>query len=153
MRQTATINTKIWSNARFRVISDEVKLLYFYVLTHPNLSDLGTLPGEVMRDTTDLGWPTKTFYTVINYSMQLIRYDKVGDFLWLPDYFLHNPVTSVKSMEDWESTQMNLPRCPLKHRVMLEASLVVKQFSNDLQDALPDSFKAVCANRHVLIIG
>ena len=46
MSRYCKIDVKIWNDKRFRQLNNAAKLVFFLLLTHPNMSMLGTLRGS-----------------------------------------------------------------------------------------------------------
>lgn len=153
MRDYAQINTDIWLSKRFKVLPNKIKLFYFYLLTHPDLTDLGTLRLNVKNLADRLGWSMELFEDVLKYSslVKVVLYDEMAKFLWIPDFFLHNPVTSIESMARWETTHANLPASWLKNKLTLHATLAAQQMFIRCHAALPQAFKDACLNSSFLV--
>lgn len=147
----ASINTAIWQNPRFRVLPPECKLLYCYLLTNPDLSDLGTLPLSALK-----ALPHQFGLSEEYLSQCLQRLDGLGfalrkpmtGFLWLPDYFWHNPIRSLARMKPWEKIQASLEEGCLKPQVIQAALLAVQQFTIRGYTELPSAFQAMVLNPH-----
>ena len=46
-RRYRKISVCIWNDAKFMALSHEAKLIVFFMLTHPSLTQLGALRGNV----------------------------------------------------------------------------------------------------------
>lgn len=51
----------IWNDEKFRVLSDDGKLLFFMLLTHPITTAIGTLRANIPGLSAEIGWKEKRF--------------------------------------------------------------------------------------------
>ena len=62
------IDIRIWNDKKFNQLSDDGKLVFFQLLTHPNLLPIGAMRGSMSGLAWDLKWPLdryKPAYTEI----------------------------------------------------------------------------------------
>ena len=51
------IDTRIWNDLKFNQLSDDGKLVFFQLLTHPTLLPIGAMRGSLAVLACDLKWP------------------------------------------------------------------------------------------------
>gem|GEM_PF-5036031 len=147
----AQINTAIWQSPRFRVIPNECKLLYVYLLTHPDVSDLGTLPLPALKELPrqfGLSEASLSHWLQHLEGLGFVMSERMTGFLWLPDFFWHNPLTSLERIAGWEKTHTSLAEGWLKPKVTQAAVLAVQQFTLRGYTALSPAFKDIFLNPH-----
>ena len=143
------IDTRIWNDAKFMALSDAAKLLFFFCLTHPNLTMVGAMRATRSGIAEELGWLneafdeglpkrfTEPFAELI--SAGLIRYDKCG-FLWLPNFLKYNPLENQNQCKGACTALDLLPECDLKSSLISHVKEVVEGLSKRFDKGLPEGF-------------
>lgn len=114
MARYRKIDPRIWNDAKFCSFSERGKLLFFYVLTHPNMTMIGMLRAtpeglfsELGFDTSDCqaDWQAVCEAGVVQVAKQgLIR---------LPNFLRYNEPESPSVVKSWASCFDLLPECDL----------------------------------------
>ena len=55
------MDPRIWNDAKFRDLSDNAKLVFFMLLTHPNMTALGAMRATVAGLAEEMGWEPEAF--------------------------------------------------------------------------------------------
>ena len=61
MARYRKISPSIWNDAKFRSLSDNGKLVFFMLLTHPQTSAIGTLRAYPQGLAPEMGWSENAF--------------------------------------------------------------------------------------------
>lgn len=61
MARYRKISPRIWNNTKFRSLSNNAKLVFFMLLTHPLTSSVDVLDGFPQRLVAETGWSMRTF--------------------------------------------------------------------------------------------
>lgn len=115
MAQYRKIDVRIWNDKKFRQLDNTAKLVFLLLLTHPNMSMLGTLRGSKeslayeINVTSDVMAHAMT--DVISHGMAYV--DDMG-LIFIPNFLKYNAPTSPQSLVNWDAIIENLPECELK---------------------------------------
>ena len=115
MAQYRKIDVRIWNDKKFRQLDNTAKLVFLLLLTHPNMSMLGTLRGSKeslayeINVTSDVMAHAMT--DVISHDMAYV--DDMG-LIFIPNFLKYNAPTSPQSLVNWDAIIENLPECELK---------------------------------------
>ena len=115
MAQYRKIDVRIWNDKKFRQLDNTAKLVFLLLLTHPNMSMLGTLRGSKeslayeIDVTPDVMAHAMT--DVISHGMAYV--DDMG-LIFIPNFLKYNSPTSPQSLTNWDAIIENLPECELK---------------------------------------
>ena len=71
------VDPRIWNDQKFSSLSDDGKLVFLFVLTHPHMTALGAMRTNTQGLSVELGWPhakfSKAFREVL--AKALLEYD------------------------------------------------------------------------------
>jgi hypothetical protein len=56
MSQYRKVDTRIWNDAQFCGLSDDGKLVFLLLLTHPNMTSLGAMRATLAGLAEEIGW-------------------------------------------------------------------------------------------------
>lgn len=115
MAQYRKIDVRIWNDKKFRQLDNTAKLVFLLLLTHPNMSMLGTLRGskESLAYEIDVtpDAMAHAMTDVISHGMAYV--DDMG-LIFIPNFLKYNAPTSPQSLVNWDAIIENLPECDLK---------------------------------------
>lgn len=115
MAQYRKIDIRIWNDKKFRQLDNTAKLVFLLLLTHPNMSMLGTLRGskESLAYEIDVtpDVMSHAMTDVISHGMAYV--DDMG-LIFIPNFLKYNAPTSPQSLVNWDAIIENLPECDLK---------------------------------------
>lgn len=137
------VSCQIWLDQKFLGLSDDAKLVFLLILTHPNLTSFGAMKASPASLTDELGWLTErlseAFREVL--SEGLAMYDEKARLLVLPNFNKHNKPASPNVVKSWVHGYKELPECPLKDELYHQ----LKAFSEGLSEGFRVAFgKAFC---------
>lgn len=128
------IDVRIWNDAKFRKLDNLAKLVFFLLLTHPNMSLIGTLRGSKESLAYEIGVTpdamAHAMTDVIDHGMAHV--DEMG-LIFIPNFLKYNAPTSPQSLKNWDDIIENLPECDLKTVV---CTLVLKFVNEKLSDQM-----------------
>ena len=87
------IDTRIWNDEKFRSLTDQGKLLFLYILTHPNMTALGAMRHTVAGLTAELGWTAEAAHDVVREMTNSdgpVIIDGQASFIGLRNWFKYN---------------------------------------------------------------
>ena len=130
---------QIWLDQKFLSLSDDGKLVFMLILTHPNLTSFGAMKASPASLTDELGWLTErlseAFQEVL--AKDLVHYDKTARLLMLPNFIKHNKPASPNVVISWLGGYKELPECILKD----ELFHVLKDYAEAMSEAFQEAFR------------
>ncbi|MDO9002830.1 MAG: hypothetical protein Q7V20_05195 [Aquabacterium sp.] len=142
MARYRKIDPRIWNDAKFRELGDNGKLVFFMLLTHPNMTALGAMRATLAGLAEELGWQPeafrKAFLDVLSKGMA--EHDSKACLVALPNFLKYNPPESPNVVKAWLSALDLLPECGLKTRVIAGAGDFAKGLTHGFTEALPEVF-------------
>ena len=142
MARYRKIDPRIWNDAKFRELSDNGKLVFFMLLTHPNMTALGAMRATLAGLAEELGWDAKAFQEAFRdvLSKGMAEHDSKACLVALPNFLKYNPPESPNVVKAWLSALDLLPECGLKTRVIAGAGDFAKGLTHGFAEALPEVF-------------
>lgn len=109
------ISTRIWGDANFRSFSNNGKLVWFFVLTHPQMTSMGAMRATIPGLAAELGWSEKAFREAFRepLSKGMLKVDEKASLLVVPKFLFHNAPESPNVVTSWSSQYEVLPECQL----------------------------------------
>jgi hypothetical protein len=133
------IHCTIWNEERFASISNNAKLAYFYILTHPNMTALGAMRGTANGIAAELGVSTSAVNELLN--IHLVQYDPATSCLYVPDFIEWQAPESTNVVKAWAKSFDLIPDGIFKRQVVLEAHAYIRTLSTPFQVAFDKALK------------
>lgn len=142
MARYRKIDPRIWNDAKFRDLSDNGKLTFFMLLTHPNMTALGAMRATLPGLAEELGWKAEAFHRAFQEvtAKGMAEHDPKACFVGLPHFLKYNPPESPNVVKAWIGSLDLLPECELKNRVIARSSEYAKGMTQGFAEALPEAF-------------
>lgn len=150
MARYRKIDTRIWSDAKFRKLSDNGKLLWFYLLTNQSTTSLpGLYKAGKASICEDLDWNPKGFQEGFQELLNkgLARVDWDSRLMWIPNAIKYNPPENPNVVKGWRAAWDELPECELKLSAFLRFEEFLKGFSKGFQKAFYQACPKGMANQ------
>lgn len=138
MARYRKISVCIWNDAKFNGLSDDGKLAFIFVLTHPHMTALGAMRATIPGLACELGWPTERLREAFEKASRegIIKYDKRASCVFLPNFVKHNPPESPNVVIAWAKCLEEIPECCLKTQAIQAAILVAESLSEAFRKPL-----------------
>ncbi len=149
MARYRKIDTRTWNDRKFNLLSDDGKLEFFLLLTHPHLLPIGAMRGSLIGLASEIHWTIarfqKGFQEILNQNM--VKYDEQAAFIWLPNFIKYNLPASPNVVRSWDDYLDYLPECSLKDELIAAVAMVINQLSDSFREALPIVFAKTLPNQ------
>ena len=111
MARYRKISPSIWNDAKFRDLSDNGKLVFFMLLTHPQTTAMGTLRAYPQGLAPELGWSEKAFREAFREGIEkgMVMCSEKAGLIWLPNFLKHNTPENPNVLKSWAGA---LEDCP-----------------------------------------
>ena len=142
MSRYRKVDPRIWNDAKFSGLSDEAKLLFFMLLTHPSMTALGAMRGTLPGLAAEIGWSAEGFLKAFQEVSEkgMAEHDERACLVALPKFLKYNPPESPNVVKAWAAAVDMLPECELKNRVIARAKSFAEGMSEGFAKALPEAF-------------
>lgn len=145
------VDVRIWNDERFRELSDDGKLVFLKLLTHPNMTSLGAMRASPAGLADDLCWGAERLAAALGESLALgmVELDRRGPLVALPNFLKYNAPESPNVLRSWVRSLDLLPACALKtltlHRVKAFAEGLSEGFQRAFTEAFADALEKASA--------
>lgn len=136
------IDSRIWNDGKFCALSERGKLVFFMLLTHPNMTALGAMRGTVQGLAAEIGWSPEAFREAFREALAkgMAEHDEKACFIALPKFINYNPPESPNVVKAWVGALDLLPECDLKNKVIQRAKEYAEGMREGFAKALPEAF-------------
>lgn len=133
------IDPRIWNDERFRALTDDGKLVFLFLLTHPHLTALGAMRGTIPGFAAELGWNLKRFRDAIKdvTDLGLVQVCEKAAWICVPNFLRYNEPEGPNSVtKAWVMALDLLPECSEKGHLMERCRAYLEARSKNFKDAM-----------------
>lgn len=140
-RRYRKISVCIWNDAKFMTLSNDAKLIVFFMLTHPDLTQLGALRANVPGLACELGMELEAFTKGFQEVLQqgIIKHDEKLLF-WFPNFLKYNLPESPNVVKSWHYGFNELPESELRNTILIGVKALVDGLSQGFREAFTKAF-------------
>jgi hypothetical protein len=138
------IDVRIWNDEKFNGLTDNGKLLFLFLLTHPHMTPLGGMRTTLGGLADELKWnkraANKHFSELLN--AKFIFYDHKNHLLIFRNFIKYNQPESPNVIKGWNYYLDLIPEGELKIQLIQQSTQFISEnFSKAFQEALPEAFR------------
>ena len=143
------VDTRIWNDAKFREMSDDGKLAFLLLLSHPHMTALGAMRASMGGLAADLDWTTERLSKAFAEALVkgLAKHDAKACFVWLPNFLKYNRPESPNVVISWSKALDLLPECLLKYELIKAVKAFTEGLPEGFAKALPEDFRKSMPNQ------
>ena len=143
MARYRKVDPRIWNDAKFRGLSDNAKLTFFMLLTHPGMTALGAMRATVAGLAEEMGWSAEAFREAFSevISKGMAEHDPKACFVGLPNFIRYNEPESPNVVKAWIGALDLLPECEQRERTVARAVAYAQGKGKAFSEALPEAFR------------
>src|SRR5262245_45397768 len=136
------IDPRIWNDGKFRSLSDDSRLVFLFILTHPGLTALGAMRATVPGLAAEIGWqPRRLRAALVALSERgMIEIDEAAAFVCAPNFLRYNEPNGPNSViKAWPSALNLIPECGGKADLVARCRRYLLQKSVEFRDSIGDA--------------
>ncbi|WHZ16641.1 MAG: hypothetical protein OJF52_003491 [Nitrospira sp.] len=136
------IDTKIWNDQNFQAFTDDGKLAFLFLLTHPHMTAIGAMRATIPGLAAELGWPLKRFRVAIQapLSKAMIEVNEKACYIALPKFLRYNEPEGPNSViKAWPQALNLIPECPEKATLITRCRAYLHSRSDAFRHAIGDA--------------
>lgn len=153
MARYRKIDVRMWNDRKFRELSDNAKLAFILLLTHPDTTQIGTIRTRVSNLADELGWQRDAMsHAIQEVTLNgMIDADEKAGLMVINNFLKYNAPSSPNAFKSWRELIDLMPECDLLDRHVASLKAFVDSLStgmrnaipNDLMDAIKDAISRV----------
>lgn len=143
------IDVRVHNDLKFRALSDIGKLLWFTLITFPDLTGLGCMRFTEAGMAENMGWPLKDFKKAFQEVLaeDMVKYDPESKFLCFPNFIKYNQPENPNVVKSWGKLEGLLPECELKDLYIHSVKAFVEDIGKGFGEAFPEGLLKGMANQ------
>ncbi len=142
MARYRKIDVRMWNDAKVAKLSDEGKLIFFFLLTAPQTTMIGAIPIDKYTVCRYLNMDAKRYdigYQQLK-NMGMVEYDERGLF-FIRNFLKYNPPDNPKVVSGWSSFLDVFPECELLETIAKSVITACLARGDKYIDALGKEYK------------
>ena len=143
------IDVRVHNDYKFRQLSGDAKLLWFTLITTPDLTGLGCMRFSEAGMAEFMGWSLKDFQKAFRevLGQDMIKYDPDAKFLCFPNFIKYNQPENPNVVKSWGKLEGMLPECEMKVMYLHTVKAFVEVIGKGFGEAFPKGLLKGMANQ------
>lgn len=140
MARYRKIDVRMWNDRKFRALSDNAKLAFILLLTHPDTTQIGTIRTRVSNLADELGWQRDAMSHAIREVILngMLDADEKAGLMVINNFLKYNAPSSPNAFKSWRELIDLMPECDLLDRHVASLKAFVDGLSAGMKNAIPD---------------
>lgn len=136
------ISVRIWADSKFRELSQTAKLVWFFILTSPNMGGIGAMRATIPGMAAEMGITEKAFKDAFKEitEQNLARLDDKAGLLVVPNFLKHNSPENPNVVKGWMAKIDELPECNLLTFYSQQVKGLLEGLPKGFKEALLEGF-------------
>jgi len=148
MARYRKIDPRVWNDRKFRGMSDDAKLVFLFILTHPSMTALGAMRATMAGLASELGWETKDFGEAFREasSKGMLEADEEASFVGAPNFVKYNAPESPNVITAWRECLSLIPECDRLDTLLARVKAVIDGKAEAFRKAFAEAFPQAIAH-------
>ena len=140
MARYRKIDVRMWNDRKFRELSDNAKLVFILLLTHPDTTQIGTIRTRVSNLADELGWQRDAMsHAIQEVTLNgMIDADEKAGLMVINNFLKYNAPSSPNAFKSWRELIDLMPECDLLDRHVANLKAFVDSLSTGMRNAIPN---------------
>lgn len=140
MARYRKIDVRMWNDRKFRELSDNAKLVFILLLTHPDTTQIGTIRTRVSNLADELGWQRDAMsHAIQEVTLNgMIDADEKAGLMVINNFLKYNAPSSPNAFKSWRELIDLMPECDLLDRHVASLKAFVDSLSTGMRNAIPN---------------
>ena len=140
MARYRKIDVRMWNDRKFRELSDNGKLAFILLLTHPDTTQIGTIRTRVSNLADELGWQRDAMsHAIQEVTLNgMIDADEKAGLMVINNFLKYNTPSSPNAFKSWCELIDLMPECDLLDKHVARLKTFVDGLSVGMRNAIPN---------------
>jgi hypothetical protein len=133
------VDPRIWNDEKFMSLTDDGKLAFFFLLTHPHMTSLGAMRATIAGLAAEIGWTQQRMDDAIGHgkSLGMIDGNKNCSYIGLPNFLKYNEPEGPNSVtKAWIEALNMVPECDEKRILIARCKIYLDKKSDEFKHAI-----------------
>ena len=140
MARYRKIDVRMWNDRKFRELSDNGKLAFILLLTHPDTTQIGTIRTRVSNLADELGWQRDAMsHAIQEVTLSgMIDADEKAGLMVINNFLRYNAPSSPNAFKSWCELIDLMPECDLLDKHVAGLKTFIDGLSDGMKKAIPN---------------
>lgn len=136
------IDVRIWNDAKFNSLSNNARLIFLFLITHPQMTALGAMRTTPQGLAAELQMEPEAFGEAFRevLAKALAKHDRDACCIWLPNFLKYQSAESPNVLKNWSRQLEYIPECNLKSSAIAGLKAYAEGLSKGFQKAFAEAF-------------
>jgi hypothetical protein len=136
------IDVRIWNDAKFIALSNSAKLIFLFLITHPQMTALGAMRATPQGLAAELQMTSEAFAEAFAEALAqgLAKHDRDVCCIWLPNFLKYQSAESPNVLRNWAKQVEYIPECSLKTLAVAGLRAYAEGLSKGFLKAFTEAF-------------
>lgn len=144
------LSPSIWYDERFMRLGCRARLMFIYILTHPQMTSLGAMRATPQGLCAELGFEQTELQGIFSELAGMVVVEPANCLVFCPNYLRYNQPANPKMVAGWRYAFDRLPKCASVMKVLAAARESLRGRDQSFQQAFAEAFpemsqKGTCA--------
>lgn len=139
------IDVRIWNDEKFHRLSNDGKLAFLYLLTHPMTNSLGVIRATSVGLAHEIGIDDEGFRE--GFREGLAIESEVASCIWIKNFLRYQTPESPNVVKAWGKVVDLIPECEVKALALTGAKDFTEGMSEAFRKAFAETFPYIYANK------
>ena len=133
---------KIWNDEKFREFTDDGKLAFLFLLTHPSMTSMGAMRATVAGLAAEMGWEQPRMSSALEPALKfgMLVMNIGAAFIWVPKFLSYNEPESPNVVRSWPTQFELIPECEQKRTALFTAERLCQSLGEGFAKAFGEAF-------------
>lgn len=134
------VDELIWTDEKFKTLSDDGKFLFFYILTCPHRNVIGLYFLPIPYGSFDLGWTAERFTEGLRELSEkgMIKHNSTANIIFIPNFLKYNPLENPNQVKGAINAISKIPSSGLDSAFIKTLQTLNKPFLEPLIELLQE---------------
>lgn len=134
------VDELIWTDEKFKTLSDDGKFLFFYILTCPHRNVIGLYFLPIPYGSFDLGWTAERFTEGLRELSEkgMIKHNSTTNIIFIPNFLKYNPLENPNQVKGAINAISKIPSSGLDSAFIKTLQTLNKPFLEPLIELLQE---------------
>ena len=150
MGRWAQIDRRVWNDKDFLSWGDDGQLAWLFLLSHPNMTQLGAMRASLAGLAAEKGWSEERLRNALSKALAKgsVRVDERACLVWLPKFLWYNPPANPNVVKSWGKAFDMIPECALQVEIAQGLKAFVEGLDKGFKEALPEAIRNGMAKQY-----
>jgi hypothetical protein len=137
------IDPRIWNDEKFRTLTDDGRLSFLFILTHPHMTARGAMRATIAGLAAEIGWVEERFRVAISHAIKLemLQVNETACYFGATNFLKYNEPEGPNSViKAWPASLELIPECSERRALIRRITAYLNGTSDKFRNVIGSGF-------------